>query len=302
MMKNRRKTVLCFLLVLCLTVALFPASASAAAVLPDPDVLVAVDPDSISAADAEKLVPAPEELVRRILGHTDVCPESLAIFNGEEGSATVVAAVVHYDTRTHLTAVTLLSDGSTKAVEGRAVVEKKGEFRFGGPSSADSSMRFGFVDEGNGKSRFYSTALLQKFHLVPGSMAKDQKLWIKDEGYEFDENGYCDVNSPVEIGKSLKQRYYRAGYYNGIDKKYPYDINNSVRTKHIFDFDRVVASRASTCAVPGELDYECVHCGAYYVVELPLLDHKWGDWTFNKDKTETLRVCKVCGAVEKKPA
>ena len=133
-------------------------------------------------------------------------------------------------------------------------------------------------------------------------MAKDQKLWIKDEGYEFDENGYCDVNSPVEIGKSLKQRYYRAGYYNGIDKKYPYDINNSVRTKHIFDFDRVVASRASTCAVPGELDYECVHCGAYYVVELPLLDHKWSDWTFNKDKTETLRVCKVCGAVEKKPA
>ena len=54
-MKNRRKTVLCFLLVLCLTAALFPASASAAAVLPDPDVLVAVDPDSISSADAEKL-------------------------------------------------------------------------------------------------------------------------------------------------------------------------------------------------------------------------------------------------------
>ena len=130
-MKNRRKTVLCFLLVLCLTVALFPASASAAAVLPDPDVLVAVDPDSISSAEAEKLVPAPEELVRRILGHTDVCPESLAIFNGEEGSATVVAAILHYDTRTHVTAVTMLSDGSTKAVEGRAVVEKKGEFRLG---------------------------------------------------------------------------------------------------------------------------------------------------------------------------
>ena len=110
-----------------------------------------------------------------------------------------------------------------------------------------------------------------------------------------------------DIFIKLIDNFYRlalvsAGYYNGMDKKYPYDINTSLRTKHIFDFDRVVASRASTCAVPGEVDYACVHCGAFYAVELPLLDHKWGDWTFNKDKTETLRVCKVCGAVEKKPA
>ena len=303
-MKKGRKTFLCFLLMLCLTAALFPISASAAVVLPDPDVLVAVDPDSISEADAEKLVPAEADLVRRILGYTDVCPESLAIFNGEEGAATdavVVAAILHYDSRTHVTAVTMLSDGTTKAVEGRAVVEKKGEFRFGGPGSADSSMRYGFVDEANGKSRFYSTATLQKFHLVLGSMAKDQKLWIKDEGYEFDENGYCDMNNTVEIGKSLKQRYYRAGYYNGLDKKYKYDINNFVRTRHIFDFEKVVSSRASTCAVHGEVDYACVHCGAFYAVELPLLDHKWGGWTKNSDDSYQ-RICKVCGAIEKKSA
>ena len=302
-MKNGRKTILCFLLVLCLTAALFPVSAFAAVALPDPDVLVAVDPGSLSKADEDLLVPAPEELVRRILGHTDVCPESLAIFNGEEGAAedaVVVAAILHYDSRTRVTAVTLLSDGSTKAVEGRAVVEKKGEFRFGGPASADASMRYGFVDEGNGKSRFYSTAMLQKFHLTPGSMAKDQKLWIKDEGDEFDENGYCDVNNPVEIGKSLKQRYYRAGYYNGIDKKYPYDVNNFVRTRHIFDFEKVVSSRKSTCAVHGEVDYACVHCGAFYAVELPLLDHKWGNWV-DKGGGKMQRTCKVCGAVETKP-
>ena len=40
-MKNGRKTILCFLLVLCLTAALFPVSAFAAVALPDPDVLVA---------------------------------------------------------------------------------------------------------------------------------------------------------------------------------------------------------------------------------------------------------------------
>ena len=300
-MKNGRKTVLCLLLMLCLTVALFPAVAFAEVVLPDPNVLVAVDRDSISAADAELLVPAKEELVSRILGNTDVCPESLAIFKGEEGAvidAVVVAAILHYDARTHLTAVTMLSDGTTKAVEGRAVVEKKGEFRFGGPSAANSAMRFGFVDEGNGKSRFYSTATLQKFHLVLGSMAKDQKLWIKDKGYEFDENGYCDVNNTVEIGKSLKQRYIRAGYYNGLDKKYPYDTNSAVRTKHIFDLSKVVSSRESTCSVPGEIDYACVHCGAWYVVELPLKDHKWSDWTSKGDGWE--RICKVCGTIEKK--
>lgn len=300
MLKTRRKTFLCFILMLCLTAALFPVSAFAAVSLPDPDVLVAVDPGSISSTDAERLVPAESELIRRILGHTDVCPESLAIFQGEE-DAVVVAAVLHYDTRTHVTAVTMLSDGSTKAVEGRAIVEKKGEFRFGGPSSADASMRFGFVDEGNGKSRFYSTATLQKFHLIVGSMAKDQTLWIKDNGYEFDENGYCDVSNNVEIGKSLKHRYYRAGFYNGLDKKYPYDTNNFVRTKHIFDFDHVVASRASTCSVPGELDYACVHCGAYYIVQLPLLEHKWSDWTLNKDGVAQ-RICKVCGTIEKKTA
>ena len=301
-MKNGRKTVLCVLLMLCLTAALFPVSAFAAVVLPDPDVLVAVDPDSISKADADLLVPADAELVRRILGHTDVCPESLAIFQSEEGAvidAVVVAAVAHYDARNHVTAVTLLSDGTAKAVEGRAVIEKKGEFLFGGKSAADHSMRFGFVEMENGKSRFYSTAQLQKFHLVLGSMAKDQKLWIKDEGYEFDENGYCDMNNNVDIGKSLKQRYIRAGYYNGgLDKKYPYDTNPFIRTTHIFDFDKVVSSRKSTCSVAGELDYECVYCGAFYVVELPLLDHKWGPWTTKDGVTQ--RTCKVCGAVEKK--
>ena len=299
MIKKGSKTVLCVLLLLCLTAAIFPASASAVAALPDPDVLVAVDPDSISSSDADRLVPADAELVRRILGHTDVCPESLAIFNGEDGTAaTVVAAILHYG-QDGVTAVTMLSDGSTKAVEGRAVVEKKGEFRFGGPKSADASMRFGFVEEGNGQSRFYSTATLQKFHLILGGMAKDQTLFIKDQGYVFDENGYCDVNSPVEIGKSLKQRYIRATYYNGLDKTYRYDTNPFVKTRHIFDFDKVVASRASTCAVPGELDYACIHCGAWYVVQLPLLDHKWSDWTITKDGT-TMRVCKVCGTVEKK--
>ena len=301
-MKNGRKTVLCLLLMLCLTAALFPVSAFAAVALPDPNVLVAVDRDSISEADAEKLVPASEELVKRILGHTDVCPETLAIFNGEEGAvidAVVVAAVAHYDARNHVTAVTLLSDNTAKAVEGRAIIEKKGEFLFGGKSAADHSMRFGFVEMENGKSRFYSTATLQKFHLVLGSMAKDQKLWIKDKGYEFDENGYCDVDSTVEIGKSLKQRYYRAGYYNGLDKKYPYDTNNFIKTKHIFDKEKVVASRASTCSVPGEIDYECVYCGAWYVVELPLKDHKWSDWKIVGDGVAQ-RVCKVCGTIEKK--
>ena len=302
MMKNRKRTVLCLLLMFCLTAALLPVTASAEVKLPDPYVLVAVDPDSISEADAELLVPADAELVRRILGHTDVCPESLAIFNGEEGAVTdavVVAAVAHYDARHHVTAVTMLSDGTFKAVEGRAIIEKKGEFLFGGKSGADHSMRFGFVEMENGKSRFYSTATLQKFHLVLGGMAKDQKLWIKDKGYEFDENGYCDVNDNVAIGKSLKQRYYRAGYYNGLDKKYPYDTNNFIKTTHIFDKDKVVASRASTCSVPGELDYECVYCGAWYVVELPLKDHKWSDWKLMDDGSAQ-RVCKVCGTIEKK--
>ena len=300
MKKNGRKTVLCVLLILCMTAALFPVSAFAAVALPDPYVLVAVDPDSISGADAERLIPANAELVRRILDHTDVCPESLAIFNGEEGAVTdaiVVAAVLHY-AWDGVTAVTMLSNGSTKAVEGRAVVEGKGEFRFGGPKSTGHSMRFGFVDEGNGKSRFYSTATVQKFYLILGGMAKDQTLFINGEGYVLDENGYCDANNPVEISESLKQRYIRATYYNGLDKKYLYDTNPFLRTTHIFDFDRVAASRASTCAVSGELDYACVHCGAFYVVQLPRLAHKWGNW-FIKDGV-TMRICLVCGAIEKK--
>ncbi len=300
MINNGRKTVLCFLLMLCLTAAFFPASAFAAVELPDPNVLVAVYRNSISEADAERLIPASKELVDRILGNTDDWPESLAIFNGEEDAvmdAIVVAAILHY-ARDGVTAVTVLSDGSTKALDGRAVVEKKGEFRFGGSSSSDHSMRFGFVKEPNGKSRYYSTASLQKFYLILGSMAKDQTLFIEDEGYVFDENGYCDVNSPVEIDDALRQRYIRATYYHGLSKTYPYDTNPFLMTKHIFDFSRVVSSRASTCKSPGEVDYACVHCGAYYSVELPLGNHKWGDWT-TKDGV-TSRTCKVCGAVEKK--
>ena len=47
--------------------------------------------------------------------------------------------------------------------------------------------------------------------------------------------------------------------------------------------------------------YHCTVCGAKTVVELPLLDHEWGDWVVEKEATEDATglktaKCKNCDA------
>jgi hypothetical protein len=59
-----------------------------------------------------------------------------------------------------------------------------------------------------------------------------------------------------------------------------------------------ITDSESTCKVHGSRHTECTGCGEVVnVEELPLADHKYGDWTPGANNTET-RTCSVCGDVD----
>lgn len=70
---------------------------------------------------------------------------------------------------------------------------------------------------------------------------------------------------------------------------------------HVYDFEHQDGAWKSTCSEHGGVVYHCTVCGAKTVVELPLLDHEWGDWVVEKEATKDetglkLAKCKNCGA------
>ena len=55
---------------------------------------------------------------------------------------------------------------------------------------------------------------------------------------------------------------------------------------HVYDFEHQDGAWKSTCSQHGGVIYHCTVCGAKTVVELPLLDHEWGDWVVEKEATK----------------
>ena len=63
-----------------------------------------------------------------------------------------------------------------------------------------------------------------------------------------------------------------------------------------------IVDSESTCKVAGSRHTECTGCGEVVdVEELPLENHKYGNWTPGTNNTET-RTCSVCGDVESREA
>ena len=70
---------------------------------------------------------------------------------------------------------------------------------------------------------------------------------------------------------------------------------------HVYDYEHQDGAWKSTCSEHGGVVYHCTVCGTKTVVELPLLDHEWGDWVVEKEATKDetglkLAKCKNCGA------
>ena len=70
---------------------------------------------------------------------------------------------------------------------------------------------------------------------------------------------------------------------------------------HVYDFEHQDGAWKSTCSQHGGVVYHCTVCGAKTVVELPLLDHEWGDWVVEKEATKDATglmtaKCKNCSA------
>ncbi|MBQ7437466.1 MAG: leucine-rich repeat domain-containing protein [Oscillospiraceae bacterium] len=70
---------------------------------------------------------------------------------------------------------------------------------------------------------------------------------------------------------------------------------------HVYDYEHQDGAWKSTCSEHGGVVYHCTVCGAKTVVELPLLDHEWGDWVVEKEATEDATglktaKCKNCDA------
>lgn len=70
---------------------------------------------------------------------------------------------------------------------------------------------------------------------------------------------------------------------------------------HVYDYEHQDGAWKSTCSEHGGVVYHCTVCGAKTVVELPLLDHEWGDWVVEKEATKDATglmtaKCKNCSA------
>ena len=70
---------------------------------------------------------------------------------------------------------------------------------------------------------------------------------------------------------------------------------------HVYDYEHQDGAWKSTCSEHGGVVYHCTVCGAKTVIELPLLDHEWGDWVVEKEATKDATglmtaKCKNCSA------
>ena len=70
---------------------------------------------------------------------------------------------------------------------------------------------------------------------------------------------------------------------------------------HVYDYEHQDGAWKSTCSEHGGVVYHCTVCGGKTVIELPLLDHEWGDWVVDKEATEDATglktaKCKHCDA------
>jgi len=70
---------------------------------------------------------------------------------------------------------------------------------------------------------------------------------------------------------------------------------------HVYDYEHQDGAWKSSCSEHGGVVYHCTVCGAKTVIELPLLDHEWGDWVVEKEATKDATglmtaKCKNCSA------
>ncbi|MBR1455696.1 MAG: hypothetical protein IJ594_00880 [Oscillospiraceae bacterium] len=250
------KRLFCLLLALAIFPALpfFTGEAEAAT---DQALLVLVDGSvpGVTAADAA--------VVERVLAHTNVCPETKELLTG--GKAVVAEAELDH-TGWGVRALAKTGDGERVPVTGHAVLEYRGEYLFGGENGF---MLYGFQEEAGG-TRYYSPVSLQKFDLLDGRMPSDTTLYIADKFYAVDENGYVDMDHPLERDEKLWARYWRAEYCQGLPLHNYLSFNATLCVEHPFDFDHPNFRKPSTETEHGYEDYICPRCGAQLTIRLPL--------------------------------
>ena len=253
------KQVLCvlFVLSLCLSLPLFAAEAHADV---EQALLVIVDKAAMDSG-SDKLVAADKAVIDRVLGDTKVCPETTDLLKGDG----VVEAELS-NNGWGVRALTTLSDGTKVPVTGHAVLEHRGEYLFGGEAGY---MLYGFQEE-NGKTRFYSPCKIQQFDLLDGRMPSDTTLYIAWKFYAVDENGYIDVDNPLEKDEKLWARYWRAEYSDGLPVHNYLTWNATLCVEHFYDWDNPTYYKASTETEQGYKTCVCPRCGGWETIKLPL--------------------------------
>ncbi|MBO5556399.1 MAG: hypothetical protein J5927_04375 [Oscillospiraceae bacterium] len=262
MKRYAKKQLFCLLMVLalCLSLPLFAVEASAA--VPQA-LLVLADTSAMDAGTAGKLVTADKAVVDRVLENTTVCPETRDLLT--KGDAVVTEAQLNH-TGWGVRALATLDDGTQVPVVGHAVLEYRGEYLFGGENGF---MLYGFQEE-NGKTRYYSPVSLQKFDLLDGRMPSDTTLYIADKFYAVDENGYIDVDNPLERDEHLWARYWRAEYCQGLPLHNYLSFNATLCKEHSYDFEHPTESKAPTATEEGYVVYVCPRCGDQITFGIPV--------------------------------
>ncbi len=255
------KQLVCVLMVLCLCLSL-PLFAGQAHADSQQALLVLVDKAAMGSG-ADKLVAADKAVIDRVLGDTTVCPETAELLKGDG----VVEAELSF-TGWGVRALTTLSDGSKVPVSGHAVLERRGEYLFGGESKF---LLYGFQEE-NGKTRFYSSYSVPKFDFLIGRMVGNTTIFIQDKFYTVDENGYLDMDNPQDrdADEKLWARYWRADLCDGLPPKMQMTWNASLCVEHAFDWDHPTYHVDSTETEQGYNTFVCPRCGGWETIKLPL--------------------------------
>ena len=296
---------LCLVLTAALALGFMPAAPAAASgtLSRNEAVLLLVNKAELPEELAALLVPADEASIARVLSDTDVCPQTEdALLDGATETLVPVHAKLVY-TESGITAAVLLADGTTVPLSGHAVVERKGEYEFA-PRASDGRevLYHGFFDTEAG-TRFYSAIENEALELHNGRMVRNRTVFIQNEWYSFDENGYA---SPAEPG--VQRLYGAEGYGKGVIDKTTRTINPSICVKHHF---RLVIAEPATCTTEGDELRVCTQCGTEMWDFTPAKGHRPVKWnavspTCTEAGWTEGRRCSVCGAVltkrEKIPA
>ncbi len=184
----------------------------------------------------------------------------------EEARAGVtVPAGLRFDKSRGVTAVAELRDGSSVAVSGTGLREGAGEVYF---SPADNALEYGFVTDGSGERRFYSTVHVPGAGLYLGVLVTNRALFIDGKTYVFDETGRIENTLDGNRVKDLDPNNY---YTDSVEPEYNGKANPYLCTGHRWG---EISVTEPTCVQAGYQSRRCKYCGVFQTTVLPTVPHQ----------------------------